>query len=295
MTSVLNAREIEISAKVSKSHRASIERDLEVLRRLQFSKTPPRALEILGLKRLDNITAYDWLTQRVGYIVADQKFEKVSELVKKKIVYEKQYNVDYFEMINLKKLITSDETKDKVEEKAEAITVMSNIGTSIYNWGKANSRTVGFKFLDADNDEAFINITSPRTGIIEIGEGLFSPRKTINPRRPKSVANSIARLVTFFHEARHSDGNGASLGFYHSMCPAKHDMEGQYACDENLNGAYSVGAVMFVEMIVACEDECTLSEKEVLKIAAMDSLSRVQKTTKSGRDSIDLSIAPESI
>jgi hypothetical protein len=130
---------------------------------------------------------------------------------------------------------------------------------------------------------------------LQIGAGLFASELAINRIDENAVANSIMRLSFIFHEARHSDGNGPSLGFTHSLCPKGHDYENELACDESLNGAYSVGASMAREMMMACQDNCSERDKEMLKIFILDSYNRIQTKTHLNTNTKYWNATPEKI
>ena len=151
--------------------------------------------------------------------------------------------------------------------------VMSNMGTGIYMYGKQNAKLLGLQ----TSDGKVLAIRTPRDGLVQIGEGLFHERLRVSPERVDLPANRLARLSTYFHEARHSDGNGKSLGFAHAMCPVGHAYQGYYACEKNLNGPYTVGAMVLKKLTEACAD-CSAKEKTTLQMIQADSLSRVLKT-----------------
>ncbi len=157
--------------------------------------------------------------------------------------------------------------------------VMSNMGTAIYMYGKKNAKLLGLQ----GSDGKVMEIRTPRDGLVQIGEGLFHERLRVNPERVDLPANRLARLSTYFHEARHSDGNGKSLGFAHAMCPVGHAYQGYYACEKNLNGPYTIGAMVLKKLTEACSD-CSAKEKTTLQMIQADSLSRVLKSyrNKSG-------------
>jgi hypothetical protein len=150
------------------------------------------------------------------------------------------------------------------------VVVMSNTGAGIYMFGKQKAKLLGLKLSDG----SVVAVKSPRSGIIQIGEGLFLPRLQVNLENPEGSANRIGRLSTFFHEARHSDGGGKSLAFAHAMCPVGHAYQGYYACEKNLNGPYTVGAKTIKSLNEACSD-CSAKEKTTLQMIQADSLSRV--------------------
>ena len=150
-------------------------------------------------------------------------------------------------------------------------TVMSNIGAGLYLASKQSGALLGINIPGIGK----IAATSPRIGLFKIGEGQFMPllRKS-GGTDFESYANSLSRLAVFFHEARHSDGNGKSLGFLHAICPEDHNFAGYNACDENLNGPYTLGAAFLKSVVNDCT-QCTDPEKEALRNVYMDSFARI--------------------
>jgi hypothetical protein len=157
------------------------------------------------------------------------------------------------------------------------VTVMSNFGAALYYGGKRAGallevRPYGMRPLTVD---------SPRIGLIEIGQGLFKHEN------PASAAASLSRLSVFFHEGRHSDGNGDSLSFFHSVCPRGHALAGALACDRTLNGPYRIGGEIARHIAENCAPEtCGLDEaaREELRIEYLDSFSRVIETERVPED-----------
>lgn len=147
-------------------------------------------------------------------------------------------------------------------------TVMINMGTAMYNAGKEQNFLFGARF-----DNINIYATSPRLGLIQVGEGLFDPTFALN-KDPAATSNSISRLSTLFHEARHSDGNGKSTGFGHIMCPEDHPYNGFYACEKSSNGSYKVGALSTRQLYLNCYS-CSNEEKYILELKIADSFSRI--------------------
>lgn len=282
------ASDITLSKSINKDLRSKIERDLNLIDGFKFkTKANNQTLKVLEINNLDAQTATDWLNQRVNYIVSENALSFFNLLFMKTIFVEKE-NIDYPNPNAIPYSIVLNAQK--------SFTVMSNIGTALYLTGKKQRLIYGMKisrgFLKSSEK---VTVTSPRTGIIQIGEGLFAPELTINKNNQDALANSISRLGTFYHEARHSDGNGLSLGFTHAICPKGHDFEGQAACDENLNGPYTVGALMIAEMAKACEEKCPESDKETLKLLVIDSANRIMTTTRKGEISTDWDSSPESL
>ena len=274
--------DIMIAKNIKPELRTKIERDLNLIDSFKFKgEAPKRTLEVMGLSTLNAETASGWLNQRVNYIISEKALSLFNLLFKRVIFVEKKH-VDFpnSDIIPYSMDKEVEFSLDSGVNQDKGFTVMSNIGSALYLGGKNQKQVYGFKvsrgFLRLSEKVA---VTSPRAGIIQIGEGLFAPELTINRQDPDALANSIFRLGTFFHEARHSDGNGKSLGFMHMTCPKGHDYEGQPACDESLNGPYTVGALMMTEMAKACEENCSEKDKSTLKMLVLDSANRIMATT----------------
>jgi len=289
------ASDIMLSKSIKSGLRNKIEKDLSIIENFKFSaKTNKETLKTMGLNNLNSATASDWLNNRVNYIVSEKALSLFNLLVRR-VVFVDNQDVDFPNPTVIPYSIGNalDATSDADEE---GFTVMSNIGTALYFGGKQQRSVYGMKISRGLLRKAEkVAVTSPRTGIIQIGEGLFASEIAVNENNPDAFANSISRIGTFFHEARHSDGNGESLGFFHAKCPAGHDYEGMPACDENLNGPYTIGALIMEEMTKSCGDMCSEKEKQTLKLMAIDSASRVMKTTHKGEASKSWDATPESL
>jgi hypothetical protein len=130
----------------------------------------------------------------------------------------------------------------------------------------------GFGVVDIHGTGTVI-ITSPRAGLVRLGPGLFDAEKDLSSHKI-AISLSLHRLGTFYHEARHSDGNGRSLTFSHELCPPGHDLADKYACDKSTNGPYTIGALFQKAAMDSCSS-CSIMGKSVLKMYIADSLSRV--------------------
>ncbi|MBC7714388.1 MAG: hypothetical protein H7177_13670 [Rhizobacter sp.] len=300
VTSALaHANDIQLSRGIKSDLRDKIERDMNILDNFKFSSnTEARTLAIMGVSTLNAQTAGDWLNTRVNYVIEENALSTLKLLLKKTIQVEREgvsfpnagilpYSLD--PQNNASTLFDAKNNED-------GVVVMSNIGSGLYMAGKNDGKVYALKVSRGLLKKATkVVVESPRAGIIQIGEGLFMKEITVNNDNPNSIANSINRLGTFFHEAKHSDGNGSSLGFAHSKCPTGHDLAGAYACDENENGPYSIGAAMTKEMLKSCDDTCTPREKEILKVIILDSESRVMHTTRRGSPATDWDSTPEKL
>jgi hypothetical protein len=303
-TSLAHANDIILSEKIKNSLKSKIERDMTVLDNLKLKDVTPRTLEVMGVSTLNASTASKWLNERVNYVIEEDALSLV-KLLFKKTIYVEQKNVSFpngnvlpYSQDPKNQLLETPITSELAEltNNENVLTVMSNMGAALYMGGKSSNTLYGMKVSRGLlKKQIRVTVDSPRAGIIQVGEGLFHKQLTVNPENENALANSLNRLATFFHEARHSDGNGASLAYAHSKCPAGHELAGEYACDENLNGPYTVGALMTVEMIKSCDDNCSEREKEILKLIALDSAGRVMQTTKKGTPAVDWDASPESL
>lgn len=205
-----------------------------------------------------------WLMQRSRYVVPES-----FELSSSAKIIEQFYSYPNSELPDMEKG-TAASPGGRVK------TVMSNIGAAMYLGGKKMGSLIGLDIPGV----GVVSVKSPRVGIFQIGEGHFMPllRRT-GGTDFESYANSLFRLSTFFHEARHSDGNAKSLAFPHAVCPEGHNYAGYNACDKNLNGPYTLGAT-FLKSVAGNCTECSESEKEALRNTYMDSYTRIIKSVK---------------
>ncbi|MBS1982536.1 MAG: hypothetical protein JST16_00075 [Bdellovibrionales bacterium] len=272
---------LKTDASVPADQAALFRADLAVLDGLSELPADRQLQKIMHLPALTQPALSNWLEERVQVIIGQKvDAEKTSYVEKKNYAYE---NPD---------LLPDDDDDDNVAEAPDAPTaapetneapddddntLMQNVGISIYQDGKTSS-----ELRAIDLSVGKLEVTSPRTGIIQVGAALFNPKFGIGGEAASasSHANSLYRLSTLFHEARHSDGRGKTLGFQHVKCPAGHDLAGDYACDNNLNGPYTLDALLTKQLILSCTD-CTVAEKEALKLQTADSLSRVVATRRS--------------
>jgi len=274
--------EIKCSKKVASRHEKKILRDIERLDQLKFSgETSAEDLSILGVDHVDAARMKDWLTDRVQYIIDDS--EPIDRL---KLDVASRYYV-YPEVSvfpDMESVASGPVFGFQIPKAERAVTVMSNIGAVLYMAGKSSKQLLQVKIPLSLFKADKVLVNSPRTGIIQIGEGLFMKKFMFNEKEDDAVSNSISRLMTFFHEARHSDGHGKSLGFLHAICPAGHDLAGYSACDRNLNGPYTIGRIMAKEFLNSC-DSCSENEKEQIRLGMIESESRViRKTIIPGKD-----------
>lgn len=270
-------RDIIMSSKINKDQRKTLKNDLEVIRNFSFAHSAdPRTLTIMELDDLNSDSAYNWLRDRVSAVIEDTDLDKLN-------IRGRAFS-DYPR--NEAAVIEQSLPAPSDGSGGRGVTVMSNIGTAIYYAGKTSNQLYSVKVKTGFLSSKKIEVTSPRSGIIQIGEGLFMRKYLMNKDNEGATSNSLGRMAVFFHEARHSDGNGKGLGFFHAVCPIGHDFAGAHACDRNLNGPYSVGAQMMKEMARNCDD-CSVAEKEQMRLRYLDSMNRVLPRTIKILDNVD--------
>lgn len=244
---ISNAAPIQFSSGVKSGPKDQIIQDLKVLENFKFKNVDPQTLKVLGIDELTGKSALKWLEDRIQYIV-EQEFsvEKNIYLIKNDIVFPNDFDAPKAER---EKMGFGYETPDFAF-------YMANLTPFIYNVSKWNQAQYGLKIPQGVfKSPLLVPVTSIRAGIIQIGGSLF--KWPVNKDK-NAVANSIGRISIYFHEARHSDGNGDHLGFPHVDCS-----DGSLECEDSLNGSYSTAAAILGEMIKSC-DQCTSTEKEKL-------------------------------
>jgi hypothetical protein len=173
----------------------------------------------------------------------------------------------------------------RLKSLAVSMTGARNVGTSLFLESTIlflrSGAMLGFKNFEGVTEA----VTSPRVGIMQLGE-LY--------KHPELIGNadaSLERMGILIHEARHSDCTGGlsqgdldllqsgrlpinnSCGHSHVKCQSG-SLAGLYACENHAWGAYYTGA-MFDGAIAKTCIGCTEAEKQVGKISAFDSLSRI--------------------
>lgn len=239
--------------------------DLEFLNRLQFRDTRGSGAKLFGTP-VTSQNLKQWLAERSRYIVAENfKYSEKIKVVTPGIAYPNADLLPYREVTP---------APAPQGEGQRVVTVMTNTGAQVYIHGKRLKNLLAVEIAGIGP----ITISSPRTGLFKIGEGLFTPLLQNESNGHISFGNSLRRLAVYFHEARHSDGNGKSLGFLHAPCPDnKGVMAGRYACDRNLNGPYTIEGTFLRSAVDTCRD-CSRKEKEALRNVYADKFNRVVRT-----------------
>lgn len=160
--------------------------------------------------------------------------------------------------------------------KDKPVTIARNVGIQLWYLQLANYPRI----LTFSIGGSRLLIDSPRIGIVQLDKGYRSD----DPR--------ISRISTLVHEARHSDcpqGSSRddverlmrgdfpldrSCGNLHVICPEGHEYAGYAACDGDPWGAYAVEAIYLETARRHCVS-CSREEKEIARIKALDSNSRV--------------------
>lgn len=236
--------------------------DLSYLYNTPVTRPDPVFMGTAQVSKGDGPNMHNWLLNRVRYIVGES-----FQLDNRTVLQASGYR---FPNTPLPDAFSSTQADGKKEFKP--VVVMSNLGGAVYLMGKQANTLLGVNF-----DGEKVMLTSARVGLLQVGEGLFLPRFLLNPN-VNAPANSISRLGTLFHEARHSDGNGKSNSFTHDICPPNHPYKGAAACEFSVNGSYTVGGLSEKHMLMNCS-QCSEKELGALTAKVADSFNRILKLT----------------
>ena len=263
---------IHVDESVSKVQAERLVADLALLSAWPGGAEPdPEFKTHFGLERAQGPALLKWLEERVSSITGDGL-----DLRSKVYVSDRSPDFPNRGMPILEEPVRVPSPTQPDGTPRKVMTVMSNTGAVLYYSGKKSGVYLGVDLASIGK----VEIRSPRSGIIRVGEGLFSNSST--PTEMASPGATLFRLGILFHEARHSDGNGKTLGFFHAVCPDGHDYAGFQACDRNLNGPYTVGAVAARALLASC-GQCSETEKAKAALKVLDSFNRVIKTTPTER------------
>lgn len=268
LTSSLSLAHIKFSKKIPNEQKKLMEYDLKNLSDLSFTDADQSGERLFKTPMTkDNLKK--WLFDRSQYIVSeDYDMSKNMKPLQQTYKYPNDIMPDF-------------EKSTAAPVTGNITVVMSNIGAAAYLGGKKAQALIG---LDIPGHDV-IPVKSPRVGIFKVGAGLFMPLLR-NSDNYKTFGHSLKRLTTFFHEARHSDGNAKSLAFVHAVCPVDHMYGGYNACDRNTNGPYSIGATFLKASVENCS-KCSESEKEALRVQYTDSFSRILTVARADETSED--------
>lgn len=250
--------DIQFSKSVPSEQKKSLTRDMFYLANQPLA-TDAKLVELMAIPSTDGLTILNWIDNRMVRIVGeDFNLEKNISVV----------NQSFFPQPSETPSIPTVVKTPGGSDGGKVKTVMSNIGGAIYVSGKMSNVMFALKV-----DDKKIDISSPRFGVFKVGEGLFDTQAMIKSP-PDSKLSSYYRLATLIHEARHSDGRGASAGFLHAICPSGHRFEGYAGCDANSNGPYTIEGQFLKLAVQNCKD-CQPGEVEMMNKMMADSFSRV--------------------
>lgn len=252
---------LKFSMGVSLTQKNTILADLNRLRELDLTSSNSEATAIFQTP-LNTPNLEKWLADRAQYIV-EENFDLNAnvQIINRPIFYPKTPMPRSSRPTRL--------TDIDVNNEGHVIkTVMSNLGVALYLDGKEAG---DFRALNIPG-VGVVDVLSPRAGIFRIGALLFQRISQFGAT--ESMAHTLYRLKTYFHEGRHTDGNGTSLGFLHAVCPPDHDYEGFTSCDKRTNGSYAVASAFLNVAIPAC-NSCSPLQKEALRVYQIDSNSRI--------------------
>lgn len=250
------ANQMRFAKTVNVAQRAALNESISALHALAPGATDQRLMQIMKVPDLSGPTLQRWVEDRVHYIVGSDFDLEGSLYLPERTGFS----------FPSPEVLPDPDAGVSQELTAKAEVVMANVGTAIYYVGKKQSQLVGLRVPGVGD----VPVTSPRVGILQIGPGLFPGGASQN----QNLALDIFRASTLFHEARHSDGNGRSMGFMHAECPTGHDYAGMHACDYAANGPYTVGARLLKNLKERCA-ACTKSQKTALDGIYLEVANRV--------------------
>lgn len=244
---------IYFDSSVNETEAGALVAALEHLAENRLLDSDPRLLSILKVNSGDGATVRAWLEERVQLVVGESFKTNRFKAVDERYSFENPG-------------VMPDAWRDRLNEERQGTLVMANYGALAYLLGKDKGVLLG---LDTSTPLGTLRFTSPRTGMLIIGEGLLRVVEAGNP-----LAERAFQLSTLLHEARHSDGNGKSLAFVHAKCPSGHSFAGVNACDEAANGPYIVDALAMKSLLATCST-CSASERTIMEGQITDSAGRV--------------------
>jgi len=254
---VLNIR---FSSGVRSEEKKMILSDLSYLKRGVFQDPSGEVSRVMKLPQVSGQTLEAWLAKRVFFILDEA--HPVNQSVVGTLASDVEYDAYYDAMAT----VSLNPGEVKIGK------IMENIGTALYRMGKDMGDLYSFRIDGVGK----IAVNTPRVGILQIGPLYFNQVIEDDELPVESLLfiKSLNRLSTLFHEARHSDGLGKSLGFPHVRCPKGHAYENKMACDLPSNGSYRIGAMILDSAQKGCE-KCSEGQKDALKILRNDSLHRI--------------------
>lgn len=266
---------IRVAADVPATQAQRMKSDLEFLGALQ-PQDDSALRQLMGIAGNLNAQALEsWLAERVQYVVREE-FDPAVEtsILQPEFPFEHPGVLPELNSPKSPPTPAAGTPPSASLGFSGATIVMQNLSSGMYLEAKSKASLIGARIAGV----GIVPVSSPRTGIIQIGQGMFLPsmQRSIPGAAIESAPYSIFRLMVLFHEARHSDGNGRSAGFLHTYCPLGHDYEGEASCDLARNGAYALGGKLMANLVRSCSG-CGTAEKEALKLEILDDYNRVLK------------------
>ncbi len=252
--------EIQFSKSVPSEQKKLLTRDMFFLANQSYPSDSKLA-QMMEIGSTDGLTILNWIDNRMVRIVGeDFDIEKNISIVNQSFFPEPSATPEL-------PTVVKTPGGSSGGGSGTVKTVMSNLGGAVYISGKMSHVMFSLKV-----DDSKINMTSPRLGVFKVGEGLFDT-KTMIKSPVDSKMSSYYRLATLVHEARHSDGRGASAGFLHAICPSGHRFDGYAGCDASSNGPYTIEGQFLKVAVQNCKD-CQPGELELMNKMIADSFSR---------------------
>lgn len=255
---------IAISKQIPSFRREQLRADLDFLKTISTWPTiGEEGLLAFGLTEATPKSLTKWLTDRVSFIVPTILNQSLPIIGSQTL---RTYPSTQYIPRNLNHMfLIRDQNRNAM---------MANIGTGYYLLGKRNSQTVSVRMKEHfPHGDRYMAIMTPRVGLIEAYPSYFNAKKSLSGKG-NQPSDRIMRLSFLFHEGRHSDGNGETLGFYHEECPVGHDYAGLFACDTPSNGSYRISALFLKNSLEACHS-CSEDHKEALRLAYLDARNRI--------------------
>jgi hypothetical protein len=268
---------IRVASTVPAAQSAQIASDLGFLRSYPLTQYDPPLLALMGIKDAATPTLLAWLEERVHYLVPeDYPLDGTTlDIVKQTYAYPEPGILPVLENPTQSVDGVTPNPNVAADSHVVVVMVMANLSAAFYYDGKRARSLVATKIPGVGR----VQVTSPRVGILKVGSGLLTTQFPGFTLDPKSVSAWAFRTAILFHEARHSDGHGPTMGFLHAICPSG-DYAGYSACDRNLNGPYSIQASYTRTISDSCAG-CTSSDQQILRTLILDADSRVIRTTQS--------------
>lgn len=260
---------------VAKAHSEALKNDIKYLYQNPITNPDAEFISTSEIGGGDGLNMHNWLINRVRFIIGQSYELRDSNIIATKFTFPNT-PLPTFPDAPADPTPTSGGNSPAPTKNPDVKVVMTNIGGALYINGKSNNVAMGIKF-DGKN----LYAKSARVGLLQVGEGLFLERFMLN-KDMKAPANSIFRLGTLFHEARHSDGNGKRTGFLHEFCPSGHPYAGFGACEISGNGSYTIGALATRHLLKNC-GACSPAELSALQANVLDSFNRIISSSNISR------------